>query len=350
MLKLGYYCVHSHQKRSSYSGVPFYTHRALSRHASVDLHVLSPPYSKMARLFHRGQFARCRVKLDAVVSLVSSDQVGKLNQNFGVPVIHVTDATPKYIRDHYDPELSPETDRVERQAVRTASAVVYSSDYFCRVAEAEFGQEISDKLHALSFGANIDDQPQTCALKTLEPPLRLLWIGGDWKRKGGEIAVNCAKLLRKLGVQTHLTLVGNVPPEYRDQTDTVCYKYLNKDKSKDLEIYKDEFRRAHFLVCPTRADITPMVIAEANAFSVPVLISNVGAVHSLLSDGLNGQFVEANPDAYAKVILKFVGKPADYEALVQSTFSIYRQQFDWNVWADGIVKIAEDLRGCRAGR
>ncbi len=344
MLRLGFYSVHDHRKHSSFSGVPFYTHRALSQHISVDLLTLSPPPSRIGRLFRGNSFPRNTGKLDAILALVSSAQVVKLRDYFDAPVIHVTDATPKFNREHYKRDFLVDAVELEREAVRAASAIVYSSDYFCRIAETEFGQDIAGKIHCLLFGANLDYPPQSFTPKTLATPIQLLWIGGDWHRKGGDTALMCLESLKDIGIAAQLTLIGDVPPKYRDQDGVVHYRHLNKDREKDFRIYMQEFERAHFLVSPTRADVTPMVVAEANAYSVPVLISNFGGIHSLLSDGVNGHFVEADSDAYAKIIARFLNDPAAYETLAQRAFATFQERFDWDRWANGIVKIAEELR------
>ena len=49
------------------------------------------------------------------------------------------------------------------------------------------------------------------------------------------------------------------------------------------------FAESHFLVLPTQADCTPLVIAEANAFGVPCLVSVLGGLPTLVQDGQNGR-------------------------------------------------------------
>ena len=42
---------------------------------------------------------------------------------------------------------------------------------------------------------------------------RLLFVGTDWGRKGGAIALQVLRRLQGLGVQARMTLVGAAPPE-----------------------------------------------------------------------------------------------------------------------------------------
>ena len=100
------------------------------------------------------------------------------------------------------------------------------------------------------------------------------------------------------------------------------------------------FAEAHLFVLPTRADCTPMVVAEANAWGTPVLITDTGGIASLMaSEGGNGRMLapEAGPEDWAGAIRALAADPAAYAALCRTSFDHARARLTWEAWARDLV-------------
>ena len=67
----------------------------------------------------------------------------------------------------------------------------------------------------------------------------------------------------------------------------------------------------HLLFVPTRADCTPIVFCEANAFGIPVITTDTGGVSSIIKNGENGFAfpLDATPDEYANTIQSLLDDP-----------------------------------------
>jgi hypothetical protein len=125
--------------------------------------------------------------LDIVVGLVATDLVIAAATQTAAPLVHVTDATPEFLRSFYGWEVSQDSDRAEARVLSLARLAVYSSDHMMGRAREEFGATRA-RLAAIPFGANCT-LPEAMPEKPAPDPLRLLWVGSRWERKGGAIAL-----------------------------------------------------------------------------------------------------------------------------------------------------------------
>src|SRR5262249_43667081 len=146
------------------------------------------------------------------------------------------------------------------------------------------------KVVFIPFGANIEDVPPLAEALAPRagPPCRLLFVGRQWKRKGGDMAFAILTTLLQRGVDAELTVVGSVPPGGATHPRLTVIPYLDKEVPEDRRRIRNLFLNSHFFVLPTQADCSPIAICEANAFGLPVLTTDVGGVPSLIKSGRNG--------------------------------------------------------------
>lgn len=104
-------------------------------------------------------------------------------------------------------------------------------------------------------------------------PLHLLFVGGDFERKGGHLLLDAFQSLTyRMKAQLHIVTttadVGKGIPNvhvYRDVTP-------NSDKLLRL------FQQADIFVFPTLADCLPLAVMEASAAGLPIITTDVGAL------------------------------------------------------------------------
>lgn len=353
-LRIGFLCAHDPYDRSSFSGTPSYMLDALQRLSGVDLRVLGPfrpvPFGAFGRRVMR-RLRRWRggidilpsahemAGLDWIVVPVSSGLVARRPEGVTARFALVTDATPQFLRDFYGQTVPPEADATEAAAIRNADLVVYSSQYMADRALAEFGAEAADRVRAVSFGLNMDRLPPPPAPKPDPAPLRLLFVGRDWERKGGDIALAATEELNRRGIATRLTVIGVEPAAVRGHPFVDLPGYLDKNDPEDYRRLNEAFREAHFFILPTRADCTPMVVAEANAHGTPVLITDTGGIPSLVTPGANGVLMPPDADgaAYADRIAALIGDLPAWRAMCDSSYAYCRDNLTWDAWAQSLL-------------
>jgi glycosyltransferase involved in cell wall biosynthesis len=116
--------------------------------------------------------------------------------------------------------------------------------------------------------------------------LRLLFVGGDFDRKGGPLLLRWAAETKARGWT--LDVVTDQPIEVPAGVRLHSAMKPNDPKLTDL------VRQADLFVLPTRADMSPWVISEAKASGTAVLSTRVGALPEMVREGVDGWLIASN--------------------------------------------------------
>jgi Glycosyl transferases group 1 len=164
-------------------------------------------------------------------------------------------------------------------------------------------------------------------------PVRLLFVGGDFLRKGGDL------LLRWVGetkadVELHLVTRDAVADA---GARVVVHRGLTNNSPELVRLYQD----SDLFVLPTRADCYSLVALEAMACGLPVVISELGGIPDIVVEAETGFLVA--PDDYpalAERLERLVGDPALRQRLGAAGRSRVEERFDT---ASGIQRLSDTL-------
>jgi glycosyltransferase involved in cell wall biosynthesis len=210
--------------------------------------------------------------------------------------------------------------QLEQAALARCRLALYSSEWAARTAREHYPVD-PGKLRVVPFGANLTrsysrDEVAAFIRQRDRSTCKLLFLGVDWQRKGGDIALQVAAQLHARGLPVELHVAGCVPPGLNP--DFVHrYGFLTKSTPAGREAIDRLMRESHFLILPTRSDATPLVLNEASAYGLPSLATNIGGVSSLIREGRNGFLFDppAAIDRYVNAILTTWSRRDQYEAL-----------------------------------
>jgi glycosyltransferase involved in cell wall biosynthesis len=135
-------------------------------------------------------------------------------------------------------------------------------------------------------------------------PVRLLFVGGDFRRKGGEILLTAFRgaLMR----DCELDIVTREEVDIHGLTNVRVHHGLGPNKPELMALYA----RADVFVLPTFGDTLPIVIMEAMASGLPVIATSVGAIHDEVEHGVTGFLVPAGDHhSLAEAALQLVANP-----------------------------------------
>jgi glycosyltransferase involved in cell wall biosynthesis len=178
--------------------------------------------------------------------------------------------------------------------------------------------------------------------KRLEPPLRLLLVGRDYKRKGIPTAIQVVKLLNQSGVPAELTICGLKG----DTEGPVRFAGpFRKSVPEELQKYANVYREAHLLIHPALFEPAGIVPAEAAAFGVPTVTNDVGGLATQVANGVSGIVLPGHSpvEAYVDAILRLVRNPGEYTRLSIGARNRYEQEQNWDAAGKRVMQVLEEV-------
>ncbi len=288
-------------------------------------------------------------KVDALLVVASAATIAGGGHDW--PVIYTSDATVRLMKDYY-PEFTGTTHRsfdvadwIEGTAIRRAAAIIYPSQWAAQSAIEDYGAD-PDKIFIHPYGANLQKIPdrQRAIKPRKNDILQLLFVGVDWTRKGGQIAVDCLQRLNAAGIATHLSIVGTVPPNDVPRNNLTVYPFIDKSDPIGEKKMAELYLGADLLFVPTRAECQGIIWCEAAAHGVPSISTDTGGVATTVKDGVNGQLLSyhATGSDYCNTIRSIVETPGYLDALRESSRSDFDTRLNWRSWASTFRRAYEE--------
>jgi glycosyltransferase involved in cell wall biosynthesis len=223
----------------------------------------------------------------------------------------------------------------ESRALARAACVSYPSEWAARSARDHYGADTS-RIAVIPWGANLphdiaDDDVSAAIAGRRFDHCKLVFVGRDWRRKGGDTLAAIVSELNRRGLETTATIIGTDPgglPRGR----FAVYRYLDKSRPEHFALFSAIMLNAHFLILPARAEAYGQVLCEAMAFGVPAIGSAVGGIPTIIKHGETGFIRPAGAGAaqFAQLIRESLANPAEYVRMARQARDDYRQRLNWN--------------------
>jgi glycosyltransferase involved in cell wall biosynthesis len=172
-----------------------------------------------------------------------------------------------------------------------------------------------------TFGREKVEQP-----RTQNGPLRLLFVGGDFARKGGHVLMEAFD--RQLHQDCLLDIVTKDEATARalqNKTNVRVHLGLTANSPALRELYA----QADLFVFPTLGDCLPIAVMEAMAAGLPVIATDVGALKEEVEDQKNGIMIPArDPSAVAQAVQLLMGDAARRHRMGQASRQMAEERFD----------------------
>ncbi|MBR8839343.1 MAG: glycosyltransferase family 4 protein [Stigonema ocellatum SAG 48.90 = DSM 106950] len=379
-MKIAYVTTYDARDVRQWSGTGYYVPQSL-KNQSLLVEYIGPLREKYSRLFKvkkllYSSFFRKRYLKDREPLILKhygyqvSERLSSLNPDIvfspgtipiaylecSQPIVFWTDATFAGIVNFY-PEFSnlcQETikngNAMEQSALARCKLAIYSSEWAAKTAIENYNVN-PEKVKVVPFGANIEGHKEIDDIKLIleskpRNKCKLLFLGVDWFRKGGNIALEVTKQLNQGGITAELTVVGCQPvvdgslPSY-----VKVLGFINKSTQEGRQQLDKLITESHFLILPSTADCTPIVFCEANSFGVPCISTNVGGIPTVIKDGLNGKLFSRTAEIsdYCKFISDLVSNYSQYQSLALSSFNEYQKRLNWSVAGKTVKSLLKEL-------
>ncbi|MES2492632.1 MAG: glycosyltransferase family 4 protein [Pseudomonadota bacterium] len=358
-MRIAYIAIASPHDRASWSGVPWYSYHEVKRRYP-DTHVIDTPrldklITRLAPLARAGVLVSreplvakafsahvdrrlAAIAPDAVVAVGAAHKIAYIRPKW--PVVYLADALFGPIINYYDQyrSLNARTRRVgeimQRSVVDRCNVLMMTSQWGVDTAAESYGLP-PERFLMTPYGANLEVDPGFQP-PAGDGPLRLLFVGYAWERKGGPLALEIWRELRRRVGDAEFHIVGCEPPEAAGLEGVHVHGPLRKSVPDEYQRFVRLFAESSFFLMPSRQEAFGLVYAETAAFGRPAVAIATGGVTTVVRDGVTGLLLPpgAGPGDYADRILAAWTDPPAYQALCRAARQDYEERLNWNAWGE----------------
>jgi glycosyltransferase involved in cell wall biosynthesis len=319
-----------------------YTHLTRHGHRRMTTYQWSPLWDKILQKKLRSSLRKTQV--DAVI------EIGDLAR-LDVPYYLYQDLNFEVLERLYDPAEKKvpyfpgiDLDTIKRRRDReqkiyeSAAGVFAMSEWFANTL-VEWSGVSPDKVTVVYAGLNVigatpEKRDWTEARTTRDEAVKLLFVGSDFFRKGGDIVLKALALLRRECLpNVQLTVAGpDRWPLAADIPEGVVF--VGRCTTADIaQLYHDH----DLFVMPSRFEAFGIAFIEALAHGVPVIGRSTFAMPEIIRPGKNGALVHTDdPAELASTIMTVLDDPAVRRYTAQ-TMQDMRARFSWSTVAENMV-------------
>jgi glycosyltransferase involved in cell wall biosynthesis len=166
--------------------------------------------------------------------------------------------------------------------------------------------------------------------------MRILFVGGDFERKGGNLLLDTYRKYLASSCELHLVTSGEV----RDGHGVHVYRGVKPHSDALLRLYAD----ADVFVLPTRGDCLAVVLGEAMASGLPIITTRVGAHAEAVADGESGFLIDQDDGAALRDrIERLSNDPGLCRRMGQRSREVGEARFDMHKNANQIADLLVGL-------
>ena len=273
-----------------------------------------------------------------------------------LPIVSLSDATFAAMEGYYESYSDLlESSRaaggeLERRTLEKSALAVYPSPWAAASAERDYGLA-ADRIAVYPLGANLDAPPSRAeALARVRGrECRLLLLGRDWDRKGGEIALDALRELERLGISATLTVVGCRPPAGVAHPRMEVVPFVDKNQPEGRLRFRQLLLASDFLVVPTRAECYGYVFAEASAFGLFSFATATGGVPGVVADGDNGRLLPlaaGGEEWGAAIAARFCNEALYLQGRLRAR-DAFEERLNWDAWGRRSAQVVRELLAAR---
>jgi glycosyltransferase involved in cell wall biosynthesis len=256
-----------------------------------------------------------------------------------VPTIVSLDATPinyDAIGAHYGHHAHPgsTTEKLKQslyaRVFQSASWLVPWSNWAKASLCRDYGVE-EDRVTVIPPGIELS---RFCPAPAVQRPvgerIKVLFVGGDFARKGGNLLLDCMRSGLAADCELDLVTRDAIPmtPGVR------VHAGLNPNDRRLLDLYQ----QADVFALPTYADCLGVAALEAMAAGLPVVATDVGAVAEVVDDSVTGILVEPGNTAQLGGALRHLARDRSIrERMGRTARAVAERRFDNRANADRVA-------------
>lgn len=188
-----------------------------------------------------------------------------------------------------------------------------------------------DLVHAVGGGCNIDKSLIKPGKKTGD---KILFIGKDFKRKGGYITYEAFKRLREKGRKVNLYVIG--PTADPISSPVEGYHFVGQLPFSEEAKY---FNACDVFCMPSYFEAYGLVFVEALSFGVPCIGRNCYEMPYFIEEGKTGLLLHHDDAAELATLMELALDDKEMARNVEEKKDFYLKEYSWDTVAEKIARV-----------
>ena len=210
---------------------------------------------------------------------------------------------------------------LDRRVFRAARRVIAWSEWAARSVREDYGIA-PEKVRVIYPGVDIEKFTACRRERHDEGPVRLLFAGYDFERKGGYDLLNVFQQHFADRAELHLMTTAPIMVDHPRV-------HIHRDVTAFTPVWHELYASSDVFVMPTYRDSFGMVYLEAMAAGLPVIGSRLSAIPEIISDGKTGFLVNpGQPEELRLALAALIDDPARRREMGQRGRAVVEEKFD----------------------
>jgi glycosyltransferase involved in cell wall biosynthesis len=227
------------------------------------------------------------------------------------PLVIDVDSTPRLLASfgqHYADQVSGSSrkrrtvDWLTAMVERRSAAIVCWSEWAARSCAEDYGVP-RERLRVIPPGVDVAAWAPPATRPARGDRVRLLFVGGDFERKGGDLLLDVWRHHLADLCELHLVTKGDIS----SQPGVNVYRTLSPNDRELRALY----HYCDALVLPTRGDCFSLASIEAMAAGLPVITTAVGGIPEIIEDQASGYLIAPNDGMALREVVERLAADAD---------------------------------------
>lgn len=221
--------------------------------------------------------------------------------------------------------------RLNERALSAAQGIITWSEWAKDGLIKDYGVP-AEKITVIPPGIDAEkwdfavERAQREGIPGVTRPVNLLFVGGDFFRKGGDTLLDALREL-PANANVHLDIVTKADDlGKKPLPDRVS---VHRGMTPNSAPLRKLYAEADVFVFPTRADCLPLAVMEALAAGLPVITTDIGALPEAVTHGENGWIIPTDdPPALTNALRRLTSDAGLRNQLAANARETGRTRFD----------------------
>ena len=216
------------------------------------------------------------------------------------------------------------------EVVSNEMAAVFTMSEYLRQSFVRDFHVPAERVFNVGGAVNLDEIPAPPALDKDYSRARVLFLGAEFQRKGGDVLLRAWERVREALPEAELHVAGPARPAAAAPAGVVYHGFLRKSDPAQRSELEALFRSASLFVLPSLYEPFGIAPLEAMLYGLPCLVTGDWALGETVTPGVNGDTVpKGNAEELAAKLVALLRHPERLAEMGARGREIVLDRYTW---------------------